>query len=139
MKIKIHWNEFIEIAKTNLPKESCAMLFTRFPYTKREEWFVVPIKNSSENPIEEWDFDKTELTRAKLLAKRNQMVRIGNVHVHPFINEKNFISACMPSELDLKYAKKYNDLVRGIIHLSKKEVLEIYFHDMYGNKIEVEE
>lgn len=139
MKNKIHWNQFIELAQKELPKESCAVLFSKFPYTKKEEWFVVPLKNISEDPILEWNFDKNELNRAKLFAKKNQMVRIGNVHTHAYVGEEDkedFISLCRPSELDLKYAKKYNDIVRGIVHLSKDKVLEIYWHDMFGNKID---
>lgn len=142
MIIKINWNGFLEMAKKNLPRESCAVLFSSHPYTEKEEWHIFYVPNSSKEPITNWSFEKKALYKVKSFAKRNGLVKIGNVHVHPYIGKEDgedFVTSVEPSELDLWYARKYNDVVRGIILLGKDSVHDIYFHDMFGNKINVEE
>jgi proteasome lid subunit RPN8/RPN11 len=142
MIIKINWNGFIETAMKNLPNESCGVLFSKFPYTEKEEWHLFYVPNSSDEPTTNWCFEKSALNKVKAFAKKNGLVRIGNIHTHPYLGEEDgadFVTSVEPSDTDLWYAKKYNDVVRGIVLLDKTNVHDMYFHDMFGNKINLEE
>lgn len=135
--IKINWNNFLEIAKEEYPKEACAFLFAKNLYSPAEEWFVFPVKNIHENPEEGWLPDKKEMKKAKKEAMKTQLIKIGNIHSHPHHKELDIDEELLPSETDLNFAKKYNDIIRGIIVLNKKGVYGTRFHDKIGRKINI--
>jgi hypothetical protein len=141
-KIKINWNGFLKIAVEEYPKEACAFLFAERPYSDNEEWVVFPVKNISENPENEWKPDRKEMQKVKQMAKLLNLVKIGNIHTHPYpadiLFDKKYLSGFIhPSVTDLKFASRFNDIVRGIILVSKDSIHGVRFHDMFDNEIEI--
>ena len=137
--MKINWNGFLIEAVENYPKESCAFLFSRKPYSLEEEWFVFSVKNISQNPEEEWIPDIKEMQKVKSKAIKLGLVKIGNVHTHPYgINEGGYVEISKPSEKDLGFARRHNDIVRIIICCDKKRIYTCYTHDKFDNKIEID-
>ena len=134
--MKIHWNGFLEQAVKNFPCESCAFLYSKKPYSPEEEWFVFPVRNDADNRINRWKPLKKDLMRVRQQAIKQQLVKIGNIHTHPYV-EGDIEGYFEPSELDLKYARKFNDTIRGIIVVGKNAIHGIRFHDKFGNKVEV--
>ena len=123
--VDIDWNNFIKIACENHPKESCAFLFAKTPFQITEKWFVFPVDNVSDSPLESWVPDKKQMQQVKRKAKKAGLTKIGNVHSHPLpdnfknlaidAQEKTIEYFKQPSEMDLKFASKHNDIVRGIL------------------------
>lgn len=132
MDIEIHWNGFIKLACEAYPKEACAMLYAKKPFATDQEWFVFPIKNVHPNPEEGWIPDKAELSKLKQKTDKMGLVKIGNVHSHPYTtadDDKN------PSDTDLKFARKFNDIVRGILVVDNEGIYGHCWHDKFGNEI----
>ena len=130
-------------AVKNYPNESCAFLFADKPFSEQEDWHVFPIKNISETPTESWIPDKKEMLKVKAKAKKLKLTKIGNIHSHP-IHQGDCISLedliqeyKQPSNVDLKFARKFNDTIRGIIVVGKDAIYEQHFHDQYGNTVEL--
>lgn len=140
----IHWNDFLEHSLKEYPKESCGFLFSKMPYSEHEEWFVFQVKNISDNPENEWIPDKKEMLKVKAKATKLGLVKIGNVHTHPYypewkpFNEDKMKEVIQPSEKDLHFARKFNDVVRIIVCIDDKSVYGCYVHDKFGNKIDME-
>lgn len=144
--MKITWNNFLKIAVQNYPKESCGFLFSRLPYSSEEELVVFPVKNISITPTQEWIPEPNEMAKVKAKARRLGLVKIGNVHTHPFggiLAEHNtdLEQLMQPSDKDLKFAQKFNDILRIIIVVIKLPMDEFltkcYAHDKFGNKIDL--
>lgn len=143
--MKINWNGFLKHAVKEYPNEVCGFLFSKKPYHTEEEWFVFPIKNISETPEDEWIPDRKEMLKAKAKAIKLGLVKIGNVHSHPYqfmvgeeYDERKMQEIIHPSELDLKFARKFNDIIRIIVCVSDKAVVyDCFIHDKFGNKINI--
>jgi hypothetical protein len=90
-------------------------LFSRKPYSPDEEWFVFPMKNVSTTPKTEWIPDKKQTTIIKNQAISQQLVKIGNIHTHPVRSTSEVDYHLKPSEKDLAFARKFNDIIRGIM------------------------
>ena len=140
---KIHWNGFLRHAVEEYPKEVCAFLFSKQPYSENEEWFVFPVKNVAEDPIEAWVPDKQEMLKVKSKATKMSLVKIGNVHTHPYYEEwKPFDIDKMneiirPSAKDLHFARKFNDIIRIIVCVDNNSVYGAFVHDKFGNNLDI--
>ena len=145
MNKKIHWNGFLKHATQEYPKEACGFLFSKMPYSEHEEWFVYQVKNIADNPEEAWIPDRKEMLKVKAKATKLGMVKIGNVHTHPFQKDWKNVDDFMtvvdeiikPSEKDLHFARKFNDVVRIIVCVDDKYAYGTYIHDKFGNKLEI--
>jgi len=144
MEKQIKFNGFLKEAMQNYPKESCAFLYSDKPLEQDGKWFVFSIKNISEEPEHFWIPDKKEVAKIKKKARDMNLIKIGNIHTHPIpesfescIGEDFIEENFKPSDTDLKFAKKFNDIIRGIIVIDKKAIYGIKFHDMFGRKIDV--
>jgi len=138
MEKKIHFNGFLKKAVEEYPKEVCAFLFSKKPYSNEEEWFCFPVLNIDPHPEEGWMPDKKETQKIKQEARKKGLVKIGNIHTHPIIKGEEFHEDYfLPSERDLTFAKKYGDIIRGIIVVDSKAIYGIKFHDMFGNKLDI--
>ena len=135
--MKIHWNGFMKSVVDEYPREVCAFLFSRSPYSYDEEWFVFQVKNISEIPAEEWIPDKNEMHRVKAKAIKMGLTKIGNIHSHPFIEGYLIENVIGPSKKDLQFARRFNDIIRGILVVSKEAIYGIRFHDKFGNQIPI--
>lgn len=139
--MKIHWNGFLKIAVEEYPKEACGFLFSKNIYNEKEEWFVFPVKNISKTPENQWIPDKKEMLKAKAKAIKLGLIKIGNVHAHPYLedkyNEDLMRDIIRPSDLDLSFAKRFNDIVRIILCVGKKAIYDVFVHDKFGNKIDI--
>ena len=139
--MKINFNQFLYFAREAYPNEACGMLYSKNLYSDDEEWFVFPCGNVSKNPKEEWIPDKKELAKIKRQADKLKLIKIGNIHTHPYDGDdkiENLNYYVKPSEKDLYYANKFRDLVR-IILLVKEDggIMNTFVHDKYGNKIDI--
>ncbi len=144
MEKKINFNGFLKKAVEESPKEVCAFLFSKKPYSDKEEWFCFPIQNIDPHPEEGWMPDKKETQKIKQEARKLGLVKIGNIHTHPIpksfhscIGEDFIEENFKPSERDLKFAQKYGDIVRGIIVVDSEAIYGIKFHDMFGNNLNI--
>jgi len=141
--MKIHWNGFIKQCCEAHPHEACAVLYIKHPFTKGQELFVFPITNVHGSPEEGWNFDSKELARAKREAQKLGLVKIGNVHSHPLAPGQRDLGIDawrvigLPSNTDLMFAKKYSDVLRGILVVDKKGIYHHTWHDKYGNLVEL--
>lgn len=139
----IHWNGFFKHAMTEYPKEACAFLFSKKPYSEEEEWYVFAVKNIADDPIEAWIPDKQEMLKVKAKATKLGLVKIGNVHTHPYYdewkpyNEDKMREIIQPSEKDLHFARKFNDVIRIIVCIDNKSVYSAFVHDKFGNEIDI--
>lgn len=101
----------------------------------------ISVKNVSDNKQNSWKPDKDDMQRVKNKAKKLGLIKIGNVHTHPYPNpewEGSTIEDNMrPSNIDLKFAQKFNDLVRIIWVVQKGAFLQSFVHDKYGNEIPI--
>ena len=116
-----------------------------------------PIGNAHENPQEGWIPDKKELAKIKIKTDKLDLVKIGNVHSHPMPNKKDYDDYMVsgkrlsdfddqvdmweefgsPSDMDLKYARKFNDIIRGILVVDDLGVYHHVWHDKFGNRIKL--
>ena len=133
--IKIHWNGFLEHAMKECPKEACAFLFSSKPYSPEEEWFVYPVKNIDNEPLDRWTPSRKEMLEVKSKAIKNKLVKIGNIHSHPLSKNLWNEKWLLPSDIDLQFARKWNDIIRGILCVDKTAIYGVNFHDKFGNKI----
>jgi len=140
--MKVNWNGFLKLAVRKYPKEVCGFLFSKQPYNSKEEWFVFPVKNISENPEDGWIPDRKEMLKIKAKAIKLGLVKIGNVHTHPYYkefgeyNEEKMKEIIQPSDTDLLFARKFNDIVRIIVCVDDKKIYNSFIHDKFGNKID---
>jgi len=141
--MKINWNGFLEKAIEAYPEERAAFLFTTKPYGgQAEKWVVMPVINIHENPEDGWIPDKKDMARIKAEAIKKGMTKIGNIHTHPYHKEFEndnvpFIDVISPSPKDLKFARRFNDIVRGILLVGEGKILDTFWHDKFGKKIPI--
>ena len=135
--MKIVWNNFLNIAKREFPKEACALLFSSKPYSKDEKWIVAPLRNVAKEPENNWYPDRFEVLEKKKAANKLELTRIGNIHSHTALNKKEIKLQSGPSKVDLTYARRFNDVIRGIVVVSDKGVEKILFHDKFGRKVNI--
>jgi len=151
-KIRINWHGFIkEVLKPeNEDHELCAWLFSSHPYGSHEEWHVLRVKEvpkdwDGDGFYEGWAPDKKDLARVKKLARLNGWTCIGTVHTHPigqfWCRKEDMAKAIavesVPSEVDLKFQRRFNQIIRGILVVNYFEdppkIEAIVWHDQYGN------
>jgi len=145
--ISVEWNGFIKMCCENYPAESCAFLFAKAPFKGAEKWFVFPVENIAVDKVNQWSPHPQELKLVKEKAKDQRLTPIGNVHSHTLpesfktasklergqmINEHMF-----PSDVDLRYARRFNNIVRGILVVDDNAVYECYFHDQFGVNLDL--
>ncbi len=136
--IKIHWHGFLGQAILEHPDEVCGFLFSDRPYMDGEEWHVFPVKNIAENKIYRWIPDRKDMLNAKRKAIKMGLVKIGNVHTHSKVADwQKAEELFLPSPADLKFARRFNDIVRGIVVCDKERIYGVKFHDKFGRKIDV--
>jgi len=138
----IKWNGFIKYACENWPNEVAGFLYVENIYQINELWHVFPVKNVSKDKIRRWAPDKKQNEQIKRMAKKKQLIKLGNVHTHPYPPNKKYELDkakvyVMPSSIDLKFAQKYRDIIRGILLVGNNVVYESFWHDMWGNKINI--
>ena len=126
------------------PEEVCGFLFAKNLYNEQEKWFVFSVKNIADNPEEAWIPDKQEMFKVKAKATKLKLIKIGNVHSHPYYeewkpySEDKMREIIKPSEKDLHFARKFNDVVRIIVCIDDKAVYDTFVHDKFGNKIDIQ-
>jgi len=136
----IKWNGYLSRAIKSYKEEVAGFIFSDKPYSKDEKWIVYPCSNKSENPSIEWVTDGKEIQKIKTKAKTLKLTRIGNIHTHP-LQENEALTVELithiltPSDKDLAYAQKFNDIIRGIMVCTKKEVIGLHFHDKFGRTV----
>jgi len=139
---KIHWNGFLKHCIDQYPKEACGFLFSKMPFSLEEEWYVFSVENISKNPLEQWIPHKKGMGQVKNKAVKMGLVKIGNIHTHPYpegekITNDVIEDFLLPSPEDLRFARKHNDIVRGIIVCDKEHNYAILFHDKFGNNLKI--
>ena len=137
IELKTHFNGFMKIAVEAYPNEAVAMLYTNKPYGgKEEEWYLFPIVNTSEHPSDSWTTTSKEISRVRKEAHKLGLTKLGNIHTHPHWEGHDIEDEKLPSESDLAYAKKYNDIVGGIWVIGKGAFFQSYLHDIHGKEIQ---
>lgn len=137
---RIRWNGFLEniVKRSRELQESCAWIFVDM---KNDIWNVMEVKNIGlkGKPIEHtFAPEKKDFARVKRIARKNRWTRIGNIHTHVVKTRREAYYQLRPSDADLKYARRYNDVVRGIIvvqftnDLIKGKIYGIIWIDQYG-------
>jgi hypothetical protein len=104
-------------------------------------------------PGESFAPDKKDFQRVKRIAKDRKLTRVGNVHTHVItpllfsqirnasteLRQSDIGEFCYPSPEDLKYARRFNDIIRCIItvlFISEKaegQITAEVWHDQFGN------
>lgn len=140
--LRIDWNGFLEHAIESYPNEAAGFLFSRKPYSSEEEWFIFQVKNISDDPENAWIPERKDMLRIKGKAIKMGLTKIGNIHTHPYPKRVGFsedlLSDIMrPSPAALKFAKRFNDVIRGILVCDDNAIYGIHFHDKFGKKIDV--
>ncbi len=133
--VEINWHGFLEFAKEQAPKEACGFVFANNMYTKHETWNIMMLTNTSEDPENSWLVDSKDVARIKKIAIQNKWIKIGNVHSHPLTVEGYEEELLEPSDLDLKFARKFRDIARGIIVCNSNKIFGIRWHDMFGKEL----
>lgn len=136
---EIEWNGFLKHAIDESPDEVCGFLYSDKPLEQDGKWICFILDNVAEDKQNSWIPDKKQVQQVKKKARKLKLIKIGNVHTHilsdnPTLEEMEY--NIKPSETDLKFAKRFNDIVRGIMIVNKKAVYGVEFHDMFGRKIE---
>jgi len=145
---KKSWNDFLnQIVQPYRYEESCAWLFCDKPFCLDHTVYVFPIENiglKGHSKKSSFAPNRKQLQKVKQIAKKRGLTKIGNVHTHVLQPDYDPIdfdydSFCLPSELDLKFARKFNDIIRGIITVIFNKdgehgmIWDIVWHDQYGN------
>jgi len=143
-EVQIEWHGFLDavLKPVNRRTELAGFLFSSGPYQEREVWHVLQVKNIGlkGDTFGGWAPDKADMARVKRDAKERSWVKLGNVHTHPLSKEhasagyaNDVETAKHPSGTDLKFAARFNDIVRGIVVVdydSKPPTIPmIRFHD----------
>jgi len=155
--MRIDWHGFLdEIVQPERSKqESCAWLFSEKPLSPTDVVHVVEVKNiglksQGNDTTSTFAPDTKEFAKVKQQAKKAGYTRIGNVHTHLVHgHSKNELEARTrfqrePSETDLSFARRFNDIIRGIIIIvfseeGKPGVIDsVVWHDQYGQKLDLD-
>jgi len=145
---KIRWNGFLEevVKDENECQELCAWLFSNAPYSEDEVWDVRQVTNIGlhGDKINAFKPDSKELHTLKRDMWSKGFIEIGTIHTHPIrCAVDDFVEQHLPSEKDLKYAKRFKQLVRGIVTVDYRctfgnkapFIRAILFHDPFGHII----
>jgi len=140
--MKIHWNEFLTKAVKDYPNEVAGFLFSSRPYSSMEEWHVFHVENIAIDRLNAWKPEKKDMQRIKQKAIRQGITKIGNIHTHPYppdepFNEDILQEVIQPSKKDLCFARRFNDVIRGIVVTGQDAIYDILFHDKFGRKIDI--
>jgi len=149
--MKITWNGFLGLAIDEYPNEVCGFLFSRKPYSPDEEWFVFPVKNISETPENSWIPDRNDTYRVKRKAIEMGLTKIGNIHTHPYPKGYPFCEHLLQDKLvpsgkdtttvpgisDLEMARRWNDIIRGILVVGADAIYGLRWHDKFGKEIDI--
>ena len=145
--IEIKWNGFLKDCIREFPKEICAWVFAENIYSDVEVWHVfrvkeIPMDWDKDGFAEGWKPDKKELTKLKSIARKSKLIEIGNVHTHPISKEYTERGFCdnvndskLASEKDLAMARRFHNIVRGIIVVEEKRIKLVRFHDQFDRTI----
>jgi hypothetical protein len=152
--MKIDWHGFLdEVVKPERSKqESCAWMFSEKPFSPDDVVHVVEVTNvglkKAGNDISRtFAPDKKEFQKIKLEARRAGYTRIGNIHTHVVLGARDAKAIAAergPSDTDLTYARRFNDVVRAVIVVvyaeeGKPGVIDgVFWHDQYGQKLDLE-
>ena len=134
--MKLHLNGLVKHACDSWPNEVCGFLFSSGPYSLDEEWYFFPVSNDSMDPENEWIPNRKDMLAVKAKAMKMGLTKIGNIHSHPFHglwDETHFL----PSAKDLTFARRFNDIIRGIVVVGQSGLYDIKFHDKFGKRIEI--
>ena len=153
---KIRWHGFLRdvLNPENEDHELCAWLFSTHPYAADEEWHVMRVKEipkdwDGDGFYEGWAPDKKDLDRVKKIARSKGWTPIGTIHTHPvgpsWCEKENVTKAIIaesaPSEVDLKFQRRFNQIIRGILvvnYFEKPPKIEaVIWHDQYGKLIQL--
>jgi hypothetical protein len=166
--MKIDWHGFLDeiVQPERSEQESCAWLFSEKPLSPLDVVHVVEVKNiglksQGNDTTSTFAPDMKEFAKVKQQAKKAGYTRIGNVHTHLVYMQRYGSKALKwqfaaqpdnkalelqrgPSDTDLKYARRFNDIIRGIIVVvfseeGKPGVIDsVVWHDQYGQKLELD-
>lgn len=135
----ILWHHFLEdiVKPERANQESCAWIFADLV---QHVWHVVEVKNvglKGKSIARSFAPDKKDFARVKRKARKYGLTKIGCVHTHVVYDEREVRNQSRPSEADIKYAKKFNDVVRAIIVVKydnnyNGEIRNIIWFDQYG-------
>jgi len=147
----ILWNCFLDniIKPERANQESCAWIFANL---LEDVWYVKEVKNIGlkhlGDTVEErirhsFAPDKNEFAKVKRWARKHGLTRIGCVHTHVVhsSNKYEIEYQLHPSEPDLKYARKFGDIIRAVIVVSypvkgkEGKISGIIWFDQYGNDL----
>lgn len=152
------------VTEPNNYEESCAWLYIDSPFDEGHTIYIYPVKNvglPGRSPRDTFAPDKKDFQRVKKETTKRCLTKIGNIHTHLILPQdlaRNLSHAkklgllgswnllqslwmdgyALPSGTDLKFASKFNDVIRGIITVmyaddnSQGVVARIVFHDKYG-------
>lgn len=132
------WEAFLESVKQpHTYEESCAWLFSSKPFCSDDVVHVFPVKNVGAKGT--FHPDKKDLARVKRLARKQRLTNIGNVHTHVIEPSMSTVAEFIePSEEDLKFAKRWNNVVRGIVTVVFDKdgypgrIFAVVWHDQHG-------
>lgn len=141
----ILWHHFLEdiVEPDRINRESCAWIFADLV---QDVWHVIEVVNVGLKGMSirhTFAPDKKDFARIKRKARKYKLTRIGNVHTHVVVgtDEEEIKYQLYPSEADLKYARKFNDIVRAVIVVQypkrgeKGIIRGIVWFDQYGNDL----
>jgi len=139
----ILWHKFLEdiVNPERANQESCAWIFADLV---QHVWHVIEVKNvglKGKSIAHSFAPDKKDFARIKRKARKYGLTKIGCVHTHVVIGNNPFEieNQSRPSKPDIKYAKKFNDIVRAIVVVQfflrgdKGIIRKIIWFDQYGN------
>jgi len=159
------WGAFEDlVTKPRQYQESCGWMFIDRPFCSDHRVFLYPVKNMGRkgfSTFESFAPDKREFQRVKEVAKKMGLTRVGNVHTHvivssyiaeeheelPYVdNWEELIESKvhLPSKDDLRFARRFNDILRGVITVffskdgEKGQIYARVFHDQFGKTYFVE-
>lgn len=155
VKATIHWNGFLNdaVQPDGARAEICGFLYSLHPFSSSDQWYVKRVGNRKDvgGFTPEWAPNKADMARVKKEAKQIQVTKIGNIHTHPhsplsmkhgYGNEDGRLA--MPSDTDLRFARRFNDLLRIIVAVnypkmgSVGQVTDIVLHDQFGQLYSIE-
>lgn len=145
----ILWHHFLDdiVEPERAYQESCAWIFVDLV---QHVWHVIEVKNIGlkyhGDTIEErirssFAPDPKDFARIKRKARKYKLTKIGCVHTHVIRgnDETEVRYQSRPSEADIKYAKRFNDIVRAVIVVQYPDckergvIRDIVWFDQYGN------
>jgi len=136
-KLIIGLDEFLTHAVNRFPREVCGFLFSDKPFADDEKWFVFKVNNIAEDPENAWIPDRKDMLRVKKKAIDAGLTKIGNIHSHPIHNSNDIDDFIQPSPVDLKFARRFNDVIRGIVGVGYNKIYDILFHNKFGVRIPI--